>query len=72
MKGRLVKVLNPWFIGRPVADGHKQYDAHIVQNSIIFKWKETRDKFRRQADISALVKGIEQLSAEKSDVSPAL
>ncbi|WOV91867.1 MAG: hypothetical protein R1F54_04320 [Candidatus Zeuxoniibacter abyssi] len=56
----------------PVADGHKQYDAHIVQNSIIFKWKETRDKFRRQADISALVKGIEQLSAEKSDVSPAL
>ena len=71
MKGRLVKVLNPGLLGAG-ADGHKQYDAHIVQNSIIFKWKETRDKFRRQADISALVKGIEQLSAEKSDVSPAL
>ena len=38
----------------PIEDSLKNRDADIVRNSISFKWKETRDKFRRQADPSAL------------------
>ena len=38
----------------PIEDSLKSRDADIVRNSIAFKWKETRDKFRRQTDPSAL------------------
>lgn len=38
----------------PVADMHKKYDADIVRNSVIFKWKEVRDNFRRRIDPPAL------------------
>ena len=38
----------------PIADHHKQYDANIVKNSITFKWKEPRDKFRQRVDATAL------------------
>ncbi len=38
----------------PIADRHKRYDAQIVRNSVIFKWKEVRDKFRRRIDVAAL------------------
>ena len=38
----------------PVADSLKVHDAPVVENSISFMWKETRDKFRRQADADAL------------------
>ena len=42
----------------PVADELKTRDAEIVRNSIAFKWKETRDQFRRQADRDALRKAM--------------
>ena len=31
----------------PIADEHKRHDAAIVRNSVEFKWKATRDEFRR-------------------------
>jgi len=39
----------------PVADAHKKHDAEAVKNSIEFKWKEVRDKFRRNADVKQLL-----------------
>lgn len=33
----------------PIADKHKKYDAEVVKNSMIFKWKEVRADFRRRA-----------------------
>lgn len=42
----------------PVADELKRLDAEIVRNSLSFRWKEVRDKFRRQADPDALRKAM--------------
>ena len=40
----------------PIDDSLKTHDAEIVRNSLSFRWKEVRDKFRRQADPVALRK----------------
>ena len=42
----------------PVADLHKKHDAAIVRNSVIFKWKEVRDNFRRRVDSPALRRAL--------------
>ena len=42
----------------PIEDSLKSRDAEIVRNSLSFRWKEVRDKFRRQADPDALRKAM--------------
>ena len=51
----------------PVADSLKVLDAPVVENSISFMWKETRDKFRRRADSQALRKAMGMESAAAPD-----
>lgn len=51
----------------PVADSLKGLDAPIVENSISFMWKETRDKFRRRADAQALRSAMEMESPDAPD-----
>lgn len=48
----------------PVVEQYKKYDAHIVRNSMIFKWKEVRQNFRRRVDLPALRRELENTNAE--------
>ena len=38
----------------PVIDEFKEYDGEIVRNSIRFKWRDIRERFRKRVDAQAL------------------
>ncbi len=42
----------------PIADGLKQYDGEIVENSMKFAWIELREDFARRVDGPALVREL--------------
>lgn len=54
----------------PIADRHKKHDAAIVRNSVIFKWKEVRDDFRRRVDASALRREIAATAGDEIPKAP--
>jgi len=50
----------------PIAPELKQYDGEIVENSIKFKWRDTRREFERRLDagaVAAALAGAERLTA---------
>lgn len=47
----------------PISDRHKEHDAAIVRNSIVFMWKKKRDDFRRRLRPDRMRESMRRLAA---------